>query len=74
MEFDQRISTLDALRAVTLNAAWQYFEENEKGSLEAGKRADMVVLDRDPLSVDPEALPSLRVLATIKDGEPIFHV
>lgn len=74
VEFDQRISTLDALRAVTLNAAWQYFEENEKGSLEAGKRADMVVLDRDPLSVDPEALPSLRVLATIKDGEPIFHV
>ncbi|MFM7272580.1 MAG: amidohydrolase family protein, partial [Gammaproteobacteria bacterium] len=64
---DQRIDTLTALRALGSGPAWIYREENEKGSIEAGKRADFVLLDRDPLAVEPAELRSLRILATVKD-------
>lgn len=69
---DERISPLDALKAVTIHAAWQYFEEKSKGSLEVGKRADLVILDRNPLKVDPRAIKDIRVVETIKDGQTIF--
>ena len=49
----QRIGALDALRAVTSDAAWQNFEDKRKGSIEPGKLADFVVLDRNPLAVPP---------------------
>ena len=71
---DQRIPVLDALRAVTANAAYQYFEEADKGTLEAGKRADLVQLSADPLSVPPDELKAIRVLRTVKDGEDIFNI
>ena len=71
---DQRIPVLDALRAVTANAAYQYFEEADKGTLEAGKRADLVQLSADPLSVPPDELKAIRVLRTVKDGEDIFNM
>ena len=70
---DQRVPVLDALRAVTVNAAWQYFEEERKGSLRAGKRADLVVLSADPLSVDPEAVRELQVLETVRGGRCIYQ-
>lgn len=70
---EERVSPLEALRAVTRNAAWQYFEEGEKGSLRPGKRADLVVLDRDPLRVDPMELRDIRVLATVKDGKTVYR-
>ena len=70
---NQRVTPLEALRAITVNAAYQYFEECEKGSIYPGKRADFVILDRDPLSVDPMALKDLRVLATIKDGKTLYE-
>lgn len=70
----QRVTPLEALRAVTVNAAYQYFEEHEKGSIHPGKRADFVVLDRDPLRVDPMEIKNLRVLATIKDGRALYEV
>ena len=69
---DERISVEEALRAVTVNAAYQYGEENRKGTIEPGKLADLVVLDRDPLSVSPEALRGLRVCATFKEGRQVF--
>jgi predicted amidohydrolase YtcJ len=69
---DQRISVRDALRAVTIDAAWQYFEEDRKGSLEVGKLADMVVLSANPLEVDPGALKDIKVLETIKEGMTVF--
>ena len=70
----QKVTVLEALKGVTLYAAYQYFEEQEKGSIRPGKRADMVILDRDPLQVDPQELRILRVLATIKDGKTLYEV
>ena len=70
---EERLSVTDALRGVTANAAYQYFEEDRKGTIRAGKRADLVVLDRNPLDVPAEELKNLRVLATIKAGEPLYR-
>ena len=68
----ERISVYRALQQVTINAAWQIGEDKEKGSIEAGKRADLVLLDGNPLAVDPSELHKLRVVATIKDGKAVF--
>lgn len=65
---DQAVSVYDALKAVTRNGAYQYFEEDEKGSIAKGKRADLVILDRSPLEVDPMEIREITVLETIKDG------
>ncbi len=69
---EERISVLEALKAVTVHGAYQYFEENEKGSIRPGKRADLVILDRDPLETKQEDIRSIRVLETVKDGVPVF--
>ena len=63
---------MDAIRAVTINGAYQYFEEDTKGSLEAGKYADLVILDRSPLRTAPSQLKTIQVLETLKQGERIF--
>lgn len=69
---EQAVSVYEALRAVTINAAYQYFEEATKGSIEIGKRADLVILDRSPLEVEPIEIRNIQVLETIKDGRSIF--
>ena len=69
---EERVSTLEALKAVTTYAAYQYFEEERKGSLAAGKAADFVILGQDPLTADPMALRDIPVLETIKDGRTIW--
>ena len=69
---DQRIGVYDALKGVTINAAYEYFEENEKGSIKAGKRADLVILSANPLKVDPMAIKDIKVLETVKDGETVY--
>lgn len=69
----QRVSALDAVRAVTIHAAHQYFEEHQKGSLAAGKHADFVILSADPTAVPPMQIRNIEVLATIKDGQCIFE-
>ena len=66
---EQRISPLDALKAITINGAYIYREEDSKGSIEVGKRADLVVLSDNPLTVDPMAVKDIKVLETIKDGK-----
>lgn len=68
----ERVSVYDGLKAATVWAAWQYGEENEKGSLVKGKRADLILLDRNPLETPLDAVPQIRVLKTIKDGQCIF--
>lgn len=69
---EQRISIYEAFRAFTKDAAYQYFEENRKGTLEADKLADMVILDRDPLKVEPKKIQDIKVMETIKEGKTVF--
>lgn len=69
---DERISPMEAIKAITINAARQYFEEDQKGSIESGKRADLVILDKNPLSVPANDIKKIKVLETIKDGKTIY--
>jgi hypothetical protein len=69
---DQRVSVMEALYAVTLGAAYQYFEEDEKGSLTVGKRADLVILAENPLLVDPLQLENIAIVETFSRGESIY--
>ncbi len=71
---EECVSVYEALKAVTINAAYQYFEEDYKGSLEEGKLADLVILDKNPLKVDKMDIKDIQVLETLKDGETIFHL
>ncbi len=68
----EEISVLDALRAITVNAAYQYFEEDKKGSIEVGKLADFAVLDNNPLTVPKETIRDIKVVKTYKNGECIY--
>lgn len=68
----EKISPIEALKAVTINAAYQYFEEDLKGSIKEGKLADLVILDSNPLKVDPLKIKDIKVLETIKEGKTIF--
>jgi len=69
---DQRVDVMTALKAMTIWPAYQHFEENEKGSIEVGKLADLVILSADPTAVDPETLDTLKVVETIKEGKTIY--
>jgi hypothetical protein len=64
----QRMTREEALRSMTLAAAWAAFEEDRKGSLEVGKLADITVLSQDLLTVDQDEIPATQVLATIVGG------
>jgi predicted amidohydrolase YtcJ len=68
----ERVSAYQALRAVTAHAAWQIKEERSKGTLEVGKLADLVILERNPLRVDPATIKDIAVQETIKEGRTIF--
>ena len=68
-----RLRPMDALKAMTIWPAYQHFEENSKGSLEVGKLADMVILDRDPLTIDRKNLVDIQILATIKEGVTVYQ-
>ena len=70
---EQRVSVMDALKSITINAAYQYFEEDTKGSLEPGKLADFVILDSNPLKVEPTAIKDINVIETIKEGKSIYR-
>ena len=69
---DERVSPYIALKAMTDHAAYQYFEEKTKGTLEAGKLADLVILDANPLKVEPMAIKDIKVLETLKAGKTIY--
>ncbi|MBV1918761.1 MAG: amidohydrolase [Sphingomonadaceae bacterium] len=69
---EERISTYRALRQVTINAAWQIHEDDEKGSIETGKQADFVILDHNPLDYETARLHEIGVVATINDGKTVF--
>jgi len=71
---EQRVDVMTALKAMTIWPAWQHFEEDTKGSIEVGKLADFVILDKDPTTVDPETLDQIKVLETIKEGVTVFNI
>lgn len=70
---EQCIDVYDALKAVTIHAAYEYSEEDSKGSIKPGKRADLIIVDQNPLNIDPMELRNVQVLETIKDGVSIYQ-
>jgi predicted amidohydrolase YtcJ len=69
---EQRVTTLEGLKAMTIWVAEQYGEQDSKGSLEPGKRADLVILERNPLEVEPKAIKEIKIMQTIKDGRTVY--
>ena len=70
---DQCVGVYDALKGVTCNAAYAYHEEERKGTLEEGKLADLVILDRNPLKTDKRKIRDIQVLETVKEGETLYR-
>ncbi|WP_205067994.1 amidohydrolase [Photobacterium phosphoreum] len=68
----QQITPLEGLKTMTLWAAEQYNEEMNKGSLEVGKLADLVILDNNPLTVEPTKIKDIKIVETIKEGNTIY--
>jgi len=69
---DERADRMTALKAVTIVPAWQYREEATKGSIEVGKLADLVILDRNPLEVPVDDIRHIKVVQTFKEGSTIY--
>ena len=66
---ENALSREETLRGMTIWAAYSNFEENEKGSIEVGKFADFIILDKDIMTVDAKEIPNIKVLKTIVGGE-----
>jgi len=69
---EERVSVETAIRAVTINAAWQCHSDHEIGSLEPGKLADFVILERDPRKVPAANIRKIRILQTWMDGRRVY--
>ena len=69
----ERVSREAAVRAFTLHGAYAAFMEQDVGSLETGKRADFIVLDRDVMHIPEDEIPAVRVLQTWVDGQRVFE-
>jgi hypothetical protein len=69
---DQTVTPFEGLKAMTIFVAEQYDEQSSKGTLEKGKRADLVILDKNPLKVSPNAIKDIKILQTIKDGTTVY--
>jgi predicted amidohydrolase YtcJ len=69
----ERLTPYEALQAITIWSAYQHFEEENKGSLSAGKLADLVILDKNPLKIAPDDIKDIQVLETIKEGQVVYQ-
>ncbi|MCB7481000.1 amidohydrolase [Christiangramia sediminis] len=69
---DQALSREETLKGMTIWAAYSNFEEEEKGSIEAGKFADFVILDRDIMEVEIDSVPDTKVISTFVNGEQVY--
>ena len=70
---EQRIPVYDALKAVTIDAAWQYGLDDMLGSLAPGKKADFILLDTNPLSCDADTLPEIQIEKVWIDGKQAWN-
>lgn len=70
---EHRVTPLIAIKAHTLWSAYQHFEDKSKGSLEVGKLADFVILDKNPMVIDPMEITNVEVMETIKEGKSVFR-
>lgn len=69
---EEWVNVCEALKAVTINGAYAYFEEDKKGSIAEGKLADLVILDRNPLKTPVSELKDIKVTETLKEGETVY--
>lgn len=69
---EQCIGVFDALKGITINAAYAYHEEHRKGTIEEGKLADLIILEKNPLKAEKMELKDIAVLETIKEGETLY--
>ena len=69
---EERLSREEAVRGFTLDAAWSGFMETSVGSLESGKRADFIILDKNLFEVDAAAIANIKFLQTWLDGELVY--
>jgi predicted amidohydrolase YtcJ len=70
---EQRLSREQSLRCYTINCAYMTFEENVRGSIEAGKLADFVVIDRDYMTIPSDEIGDTKVLMTVVGGEVVYE-
>lgn len=68
----ERLTPYEALKSITIWGAEQFFEEAKKGTLTAGKLADLAILDQNPLKIDPMKLKDIQVMETIKEGKTVY--
>jgi hypothetical protein len=71
---EQIVPVQEALKAVTINAAYQIFEEDTKGSIKPGKLADIVILDKNPNEVEKSEIKEIQILETIKEGNTVYKM
>ncbi len=69
---EQALSREEALRGMTIWAAYGNFEDDEKGSIETGKFADFVILDKDIMEIPEEEIPNMKANATYLGGKKVF--
>jgi len=69
----QRATVMEALKALTIDAAYQYFEEDTKGSITVGKQADLVILGENPLTADPAGLEDIPIVQTFSRGRSVYR-
>jgi predicted amidohydrolase YtcJ len=68
----ERLTAMQALKAITIESAYEYMEEKTKGSIEAGKLADFVILSGNPLTTAGDGIKDIKVVETIKEGKSIY--
>ncbi len=68
----QRITPIEALAAITSDAAFQYFEEDKKGSISVGKQADLVIISEDIRRIDPKRIKDLEIIETFSRGTSVY--
>jgi predicted amidohydrolase YtcJ len=71
---EHRVDVITGLKAMTIWAAYQKFEDDKKGSLKVGKLADFAILSRDPTTGDPRTIDTIKVTETVKEGRTIFRM